>query len=108
MNKLSDEILKKKYDEIYNNFMKGDYTDVIKECNEVLKKRKHQLFFNLLCVAYQKIGKIEKSIDVMNEALRLNPEHPNFLNNLGLCFYMLHKFSEAEKNFKKGFNLKCS
>ena len=105
MNKLSDEILKKKYDEIYNNFIKGDYLDVIKECNEVLKKRKHQLFFNLLCVAYQKIGKIEKSIDVMNEALRLNPEHPNFLNNLGLCFYMLHKFSEAEKNFKKGLEI---
>ena len=105
MNKLSDEILKRKYDEIYNNFMKGDYLDVIKECNEVLKKRKHQLFFNLLCVAYQKIGKIEKSIDVMNEALTLNPEHPNFLNNLGLCFYMLHKFSEAEKNFKKGLEI---
>tara|TARA_B100001057_G_scaffold418898_1_gene438411 strand:+ start:299 stop:1825 length:1527 start_codon:yes stop_codon:yes gene_type:complete len=105
MNKLSDEILKKKYDEIYNTFIKGDYLDVIKECNEVLKKRKHQLFFNLLCVTYQKIGKIEKSINVMNEALALNPEHPNFLNNLGLCFYMLHKFSEAEKNFKKGLEI---
>ena len=105
MNKLSDEILKKKYDEIYNNFIKGDFLDVIKECNEVLEKRPHQLFFNLLCVAYQKIGKIEKSIDVMNEALKFNPEHPNFLNNLGLCFYMLHKFSEAEKNFKKGLEI---
>ena len=41
----------------------------------------------------------------MNEALTLNPNHPDFLNNLGLCFYMLHKFSEAEKYFKKGLEI---
>ncbi len=105
MNKLSDEILKKKYDEINNNFKKGNFLNVIKECNKVLEKRKHQLFFNLLCVAYQKVGKIEKSIDTMNEALKFNPKHPNFLNNLGLCFYMLHKFSEAEKYLKKGLEI---
>ena len=38
MNKLSDEILKKKYDEIYNNFIKGDYLDVIKKCNHFLER----------------------------------------------------------------------
>ena len=41
----------------------------------------------------------------MNEALKFNPKHPNFLNNLGLCFYMLHKFSEAEKYLKKGLEI---
>ena len=41
----------------------------------------------------------------MNEALALNPNHPNFLNNLGTCFYMLHKFSKAEKYFKKGLEI---
>ena len=105
MNKLTDEILKKKYNELHNNFIKGDFLNVIKGCNKVLEKRKNQLFFNLLCVSYQKIGKIEKSIDVMNEALTFNPDHPDFLNNLGLCFYMLHKFSEAEKYFKRGLEV---
>ena len=105
MNKLSDEILKKKYSELHNDFIKGDFLNVIKGCNKVLEKRKNQLFFNLLCITYQKIGKIEKSIDVMNEALTFNPNHPDFLNNLGLCFYMLHKFSEAEKYFKKGLEV---
>ena len=46
MNTISDEELKKKYDEVYNNFIKGNFLDVIKECNKILKKRKHQLFFN--------------------------------------------------------------
>ena len=105
MNKLTEKKLKKKYDELHNNFINGDFLNVIKGCNKVLEKRKNQLFFNLLCVTYQKIGKIEKSIDVMNKALTFNPNHPDFLNNLGLCFYMLHKFSEAEKYFKKGLEV---
>ena len=41
----------------------------------------------------------------MEEALTLNPNHPNFLNNMGTCFYMLHKYSEAEKYFKKGLEI---
>ncbi len=105
MNIATDEELKKKYDKLYKKFVKGNFSEVIKECNKVLKKRKHQLFFNLLSFAYQKSGKIEKSIDVMREALALNPNHPNFLNNMGTCFYMLHRYSEAEKYFKKGLEI---
>ena len=105
MNIITDEVLKKKYDKLYKKFIKGDFLEVIKECNKVLKKRKHQLFFNLLSFAYQKSGKIEKSIDIMNEALALNPNNANFLNNIGTCFYMLHKYSKAEKYFKKGLKI---
>ena len=95
------EELKKKYDKLYKKFVKGNFSEVIEGCNKVLKKRNHQLFFNLLSIAYQKSGKIEKSIDVMKEALALNPNNPNFLNNMGTCYYMMHKYSEAEKYFKK-------
>ena len=105
MNIITDEELKKKYDKLYKKFVKGNFSEVIKESNKVLKKRKHQLFFNLLSFAYQKSGKIEKSIDVMKEALALNPNNPNFLNNMGTCYYMLHKYSEAEKYFKKGLEI---
>ena len=105
MKVITDEILKKKYDKLYKKFAKGEFLEVIDGCKRVLKKRKHQLFFNLLSIAYQKNGKIEKSIDVMREALSLNPNHPNFLNNIGTCFYKLHKYSEAEKYFKKGLEI---
>ena len=101
MNIVSDEVLKKKYDQLYQKFVKGNSLEVIRECNKILKKRKHQLFFNLLSVAYQKNGEIEKSIDVMREALALNPNHPNFLNNIGTCFYKLHKYSVAKKYYEK-------
>ena len=105
MKVITDEILKKKYDKLYKKFAKGEFLEVIDGCKRVLKKRKHQLFFNLLSIAYQKNGKIEKSIDVMREALSLNPNHPNFLNNIGTCFYKLHKYSEAEKYFKRGLEI---
>ena len=105
MNILSDEVLKKKYDQLYKKFVKGNFLAVIRECNKILKKRKHQLFFNLLSIAYQKNGEIEKSIDVMREALALNPNHPNFLNNIGTCFYKIHKYSEAKKYFEKGLEI---
>ncbi len=105
MNIVSDEVLKKKYDQLYKKFVKGNFLEVIRECNKILKKRKHQLFFNLLSVAYQKNGEIEKSIDVMREALALNPNHPNFLNNIGTCFYKLHKYSVAKKYYEKGLEI---
>ncbi len=105
MNTVTDEVLKEKYDKLYKKFVKGDFSEVIKGCNEVLRLRKHQLFFNLLSFAYQKSGKIEKSIDVMKEALALNPNHPNFLNNMGTCYYKIHKYSEAEKYFQKGLEI---
>ena len=101
MNIVSDEELKKKYDQLYRKFVKGKSFEVIRECKKILKKRKHQLFFNLLSVAYQKNGEIEKSINVMREALALNPNHPNFLNNIGTCFYKLHKYSVAKKYYEK-------
>ena len=105
MNIITDQELKKKYDKLYKKFVKKNFSEVIRECNKVLKKRKHQLFFNLLSFAYQKSGKIEKSIDVMKEALVLNPNNPNFLNNMGTCYYMLHKYSEAEKYYQKGLEI---
>ena len=40
---ITDESLKKKYDGLYKKFVKGDFSEVIKECKKILKKRKHQL-----------------------------------------------------------------
>ena len=41
----------------------------------------------------------------MREALALNPNHPNFINNLGTCFYKLHKYSVAKKYYEKGLEI---
>ena len=40
MNIASDEVLKKKYDRLYQKFSKGNFLEVIRECNRILKKRR--------------------------------------------------------------------
>ena len=62
MNKLSDEILKKKYDEIYNNFIKGDFLNVIKECNKVLKKENINYFLTYCVSPTKKLEKLKDQL----------------------------------------------
>ena len=53
MNIVSDEELKKKYDQLYRKFVKGKSFEVIRECKKILKKRKHQLLLT------RKMGKLK-------------------------------------------------
>ena len=44
MNIVSDEVLKKKYDQLYQKFVKGKSLEVIRECKKILKKRPNTQF----------------------------------------------------------------
>ena len=92
------EILKKKY---FDN--KND--EVIEECINILKKNKIDVFYNLLCLAYNNKGNFLKAIDIMNDALRQNPNNVDFLNNLGMSYAKIYKYKEAEEFYKKGLNI---
>ena len=39
-------------------------------------------------------------------ALRINPDHPEALNNIGVAFARQKKYQEAIEYFKKALNLK--
>ena len=86
--------LNEKFEELKKKFLENKNDEVIRECKNILKKNKIDVFYNLLCLAYNNLGDSNKAIEVMNEALALNPNHPDFLNNMGTCFYMLHKWKE--------------
>ena len=45
---LTDSELKRKFDVLANKLEVGLYNDVINEATVLLKKRKHQVFFNIL------------------------------------------------------------
>ena len=79
---LSDTEIKDKFDKLVNKLKGGLYDDVINEASLLLKKRQHQVFFNILSLAYQSIGKFKDSEKVMKEALRVNANNPYFLNNM--------------------------
>jgi len=104
-NMLSDIDLRNKFEILSNKLKAGLFEDVIVETKTLLKKRKHQVFFNILCIAYQNLGRFLESIEVMDEALRANPKNPHFLNNMGVSHYRLNNFDKAEYFFKRGLEI---
>ena len=62
---LTDNEVKEKFDKLVNKLKAGLYDDVINEASLLLKKRQHQVFFNILSLAYQSTGKFEDSEKIL-------------------------------------------
>ncbi len=99
---LTDLELKEKFQLLSNKLKVGLFQEVIDETKVLLKKRKHQVFYNLLSLSYQSLGKHEESIEIMELALKANSKNPHFLNNIGLSHLSLNNFKDAEYYFKRG------
>ena len=102
---LSNVQIQKKINALSNKLNLGNYQEVIAEASLLLKKNKHQVFFNILCLAYQGIKEFGKSEAVMNEALKLNPNNPYFLNNMGITQHKMGNFKTAEDYFLRGLKI---
>ena len=93
---LTDIELQKKVEILTNKLKLGLFKEVVDESKILLKKRKHQVLFNLLSLSYQSLGQNDKSIEIMEIALRANSKNPHFLNNIGLSHFRLSNFKKAE------------
>ena len=102
---LSDNDVKIKFEALANKLKAGLFDEVINEASSLLKKRKHQVFFNILSLAYQATGNFQKSADIMEEALRMNADNPYFLNNMGITQHKLENFIKAEECFLRGIKI---
>jgi hypothetical protein len=91
---LSDSELKKKSEILSNKFKAGMFKEIIIDVKSLIKKRRHQFFFNILSLSYQSIGDYQSSIDIMSDALKLNSRNIAFLNNMGTTFHKMDKFHE--------------
>ena len=99
---LTDIELQKKVEILTNKLKLGLFKEVIDETKLLLKKRKHQVLYNLLSLSYQSLGQNDKSVEIMEAALKINSRNPHFLNNIGLSHFRLNNFEEAENYFKRG------
>ena len=97
--------LKEKFEELKKKFIENKNDEVIRECKNILKKDKIDVFYNLLCLAYNNLGDSNKAIEVMNEALKHNPKNPDFYNNIGLSYSNLYKYRKAEDFYNKGLKI---
>ena len=102
---ISDQQLKIKTDVLTNKLSAGLFDEVIAEAKGLLRKRSHQIIYNILSIAYQSLGKFDLSVEIMEEALKKNPKNPYFLNNMGISKHNLESFEEAERYFKKGLDV---
>jgi tetratricopeptide (TPR) repeat protein len=81
------------------------FKEIIIDVKSLIKKRRHQFFFNILSLSYQSIGDYQSSIDIMSDALKLNSRNIAFLNNMGTTFHKMDKFHESEKQFLKALEI---
>ncbi len=102
---LSDTQLQRKLEILSNKLRLGNYDEVISDALTLLKKNKHQVLFNILSLAYQSKGELKNSEKIMDDALKLNPNNPYFLNNMGITQHKMINFLKAEEFFMKGLKI---
>ena len=94
--------LEQKLKILVNKLSTGNFDEVIFEATYLNKKHPEQeIFYNLLSLGYQGKGEYEKSIDLLENALKKSKNNINFLNNLGLSYYKKKDYNTAEKYFLK-------
>jgi len=99
--------LQQKLKILVNKLNAGNFDDVIFEATHLNKKHPEQeIFYNLLSLSYQAKGEYEKSIDLLENALKKSKNNINFLNNLGLSYYKKKDYNAAEKYFLKVLEIK--
>ena len=102
----SKEFAEKNVQIILNKLKVGKFNDVIAKTKSLIKKfPNYFVLYNILSIAYQSKDECEKSIDILKNALKLNPKNIHFLNNMGLSYYKLGNLIESEKYFKRIFEI---
>ena len=99
--------LEEKFQILINKLNLGNMDEVIFEATILNKKHPEQeVFYNLLSLAYQLKGDYEKSIDLLENALKKSKNNFNFLNNLGISYFKKKDYITAEQYFLKDLEIK--
>ena len=102
--------LQEKFNILLTKFNLGKFDEVIFEATLMSKKYPAQeVFINLLSLSYQAKGEFNKSILILEEALKKGKKNFNFWNNLGLGYLKIKNFEAAleceNRGISKNFNL---
>ncbi len=99
LNKKSQIILKK--------LKENKFYEVISECEKLIKKFPDKSYlYNMCGLAYQRIKKIDISINYFKKAIELNPEDLGIQNNLANSYKHLDQYDLAENIFLDILNKK--
>ena len=102
---ISDKEFKNKIQIIQNKLRIELFDVVIFEAKTLLKKKKHEVLYNIISLAFQSKNEYENSIQIMKEALKINPSNIFFLNNLAISHHKNGDLSNAEKYFNRAMEI---
>ena len=92
--------LQEKFNILLTKFNLGKFDEVIFEATLMSKKYPAQeVFINLLSLSYQAKGEFNKSILILEEALKKGKKNFNFWNNLGLGYLKIKNFNKNYISF---------
>jgi tetratricopeptide (TPR) repeat protein len=97
----SNEDRTKKIHNLENLFNEGNMQIVIKEARALIKKYNSGVAFNILALAYKRLGNYDQSLSIFEKLLVKNPKNTLFLGNLGNIYSDMGQTNKAENCFLK-------
>src|SRR5210317_222909 len=91
----------KETNKIQNLYTEKNFEKVIEKTIKLLKKDPTQeIFYNLIGLSYRQLNNLEQAEKVFNQGLKIKPNSPSILVNLGAVYRAQGKYDEAKKTIK--------
>jgi Tfp pilus assembly protein PilF len=101
------EYLKKQISIMITLFETRKFEELIAKGNILIKKFPDQpIFYNIVSLTYNAIGKTTEAKALLNKILKKEPQNITVINNLGLISVNKGDTKEAEEYYKRALNLK--
>ncbi len=90
--------------------MAGEYAGAEATLRELLKESPQNpvALNNLGYFLVERDAKLNEALDLIKQAVKLNPANPSYLDSLGWAYFKLGKFDEAEKYLKDALRFDSS
>lgn len=78
----------------------GDYDSALSILFELLKNGELPEIYNEIGLNYACINRFDKAIEFFKNSLKIKPDNPDIICNIGVCYYYLDNLEEAKKAFE--------
>ena len=91
---------------IQNLFLTKNYNLIIEVSKKAIRKYpKYSIFYNLLGLALNNLGKFSEAISVLLEGYKVNQKDLAIINNLANAYKNIYEYKNAENFYKQAIKL---
>ena len=99
------ENFQKNVNELLELYKSKNYAKAESFCRNLLKSNKHIILYNILGIILFDQKKINESIEMYKEGIKINPNFGLIYSNLGNSYKTINNLHDAEKNYKKAIEV---